>query len=242
MNNERPISPEVSSVTQKTQLSQLLGEPGKLIPVDNPAYQLMDGFLAATSAHMISLPKLCVESYLDTMNEEERSSFLVNLKKHLESVEQFLTEQLQNYDPDFLEEINTKMSRPYDGLAVKLIKKKLKKGDLLGAHEAFWGSWNAPFRVPIKMFYRGAGGDEKPFFASVAAMAYSGFLHVVDPYSGIPMSVLCASLLGKPFFEYWVSMIVHATALFTALGIPIGISKRHRLKKRSNHEETSGVE
>lgn len=213
---------------QKTYLSRLMGTPGKWLRTDHPVYQLMDGFLSATTAHALSLPKFVGAHFFEPLAEKVAGR-KVNLTQY-GSLDRFLQEQLQNYNPEYHKKIQRDIRKhPLVGIAVKLMLRKVKTGDFLGAYESFWGSFNPIWRHPNRMFYKGAGGEEKPFFATVTTMGYNGFMHVFHPLA-LPIYLGAASQSSHP--EQFISeAAVRAGTAFAVLGVPVGVRKYLRNRK-----------
>lgn len=232
---EKDGLPQEITEDQRTYLSKLMGTPGEWIAQDSALYQLMDGLLSATFAHYLSLPKFIggeIEGLIEDVFHKKIKLIEGN------AVDRFLQEQLQNYDPNFHQKISKDLKeRPLIGIAVKMIYKKVKVGDLLGAYESFWGSWNPLWRQPNKMLYKGAGGKNRPFFASVTTMGYSGFIHVFHPLA-LPLYIAVGATSNQPLETFLLSMGVHQAGRFAVLGIPVGLKKY--LKNRHENAEANG--
>ncbi|MCL4415850.1 MAG: hypothetical protein M1365_03985 [Actinobacteria bacterium] len=212
---------------QKTYLTRLMGTPGKWISQDTPAYQIMDGFLSATASHFLSVPKF-IGGTLESLVSEKLGR-QVNLSEY-GAVDRFLQEQLQNYDPNFHRKFSRDlMKHPLAGVAGKLILKRIRKGDLLGAYEGFWGSWNPIVRHPNRILYKSLGGDKKPFFSTVATMGYNGLMHVFHPVA-LPMYLGLASKSSNPE-QFMAESAATLATTFAVLGVPIGLRKYWRNRK-----------
>jgi len=74
------------------------------------------------------------------------------------------------------------------------------------------------------MFYKGAGGDNRPFFATVSTMGFNGLMHVVDP-AALPIYLGLAVETSSNPEEFVAKMAVGLTATFAVIGIPIGLKK-----------------
>lgn len=218
------------SAKNKTYLTKLLGTPGKWISIDTPIYQAMDGFLSATFAHALALPKLA-EVLVKTLHKDITYAQLRDGKSVFNDVDKFLNEQLSNYEPDFhIKSLKQIDRHKFVGLNFQMVSRCIRRKDFLGAYESVWGTWNPLFREPNKMLYKGLGGDEKPFFSTIATMGYNGLIHVVGPV-GLPIYLGSSLATGANPADV-LSYTAMASGAFMVLGIPVAIKKEMRNRSR----------
>jgi hypothetical protein len=73
--------------------------------------------------------------------------------------------------------------------------KRLFRGRVLTAFELFWSSWNSTLAVTcLRPVYRAAGGNRRPFLATMATFAYTAL--VVHPLWATLAFTGGAALLG----------------------------------------------
>jgi hypothetical protein len=114
-------------------------------------------------------------------------------------------------------------------LNAKLIFRYIKKGDLLKAYEAFWGTWNPTTQPLTNTVYKALGGDKRPITATMGTFTYSGaVLHGFHPYA-MPLFLLEA-YAGVP--EMIAAQVAVNTAAFAIMGIPVAFAKHRQQKQR----------
>jgi len=151
-------------------------------------------------------------------------------------VDFYLSRHLQYYSLDYRTKIMAQKGHNrslwiFDGTNINLVRKRLKQKDPVGALESFVASANAEWRIPNRALYQSAGGDNRPFLATLYTMSIDGAYHVIHPLSLIWWSLGAYIIDSAHFGEIMLKWTGMWTVAFGLVGLPIALRKQYHLKK-----------
>ena len=126
-------------------------------------------------------------------------------------------------------------------LNTKLVGRYLKRGKILSAYEAFWGTWNPKPAAGPSEVYSALGGNKRPAVSTLGAFTYSGAVtHGMHPLSMPVYMIELATNHPGVVLQTWLFV----TGFYIVAGLPIAINKGIRnVKSRSagkkNHSQKS---
>lgn len=152
-------------------------------------------------------------------------------------IDYFLAKHLRYYKPDYREKIKAQKRHnqlPWvlDGANIKLIKKRLRHKDIIGAWEGFMATANAEWRESNHPLYQSAGGDARPFLATLYTMSVDGAYHVIHPLSLIWWSMGAYLIDSTHVPELLLKLTGAWTIAFGLIGLPIAVKKAMLAQKQ----------
>ncbi len=110
-------------------------------------------------------------------------------------------------------------------LNTKLVGRYLKRGKILSAYEAFWGTWNPKPAAGPSEVYMALGGNKRPAVSTLGAFTYSGAVtHGMHPLTMPVYMIELATNHPGGALQTWLFI----TGFYIAAGLPIVINKSIR--------------
>ena len=121
-------------------------------------------------------------------------------------------------------------------LNTRLVGRYLKRGRILSAYEAFWGTWNPKPAAGPNEVYSALGGNKRPAVSTMGAFTYSGAVtHGLHPLAMPVYMIEIATNHPGGALQTWLTV----TGFYIAAGLPIAINKSIRKAKERSARRRS---